>query len=65
VVETAAARGAAVGISKRMLAKSISSTRLFFMKNVPYPVSNLTVPEYPIIRVVVRVLVRVNQDLLE
>ena len=33
VIDAAAARGAAVGISKRILAKSRSSTRQFFMKN--------------------------------
>ncbi len=56
VIETAAARGDAVGIRRRMLAKRINSTRLFFMKTVPYSVSDLTVPEYLIIGVVVRVL---------
>ena len=45
VVETACALVAAVGISRRMLAKRISSTRLFFMKNRAVAVLNLTVPE--------------------
>jgi hypothetical protein len=54
----------AVGISKRMLAKSISSTRMFFMKNRAVAGLNLTVPECQAIRVVVRVSLCVRYHLV-